>query len=241
MPFCNKMLAVLAISALFSAPALADGTRGQHVNRGPAPVEAHQPVPPRPGCRLIDNGTRWACPKQTQTTTRSSSHNAHRTHYGHRTGDHAHPHQHTHDHGHSHDGAHQHSHNTTTASRTYTRRSAPSRTTRTYTRTAQPTVTRRSTSSTTRRVAAPTRTVRTSSDVTLDLASFSGGVGNGVDGGFYGGGGTVFIGGGQRFSGVLSHGASSFTFRRGHRGGGKRGHGGGGGCGCMGGGMGGGD
>jgi hypothetical protein len=78
-----------------------------------------------------------------------------------------------------------------------------------------------------------------STEVRLDTASFSGGVGNGVDGGYYGGGGAIFISSGRSYSGVLSHRASHFTFR-GHRGGKKR-RGGGGGCGCMGGGMGGGD
>lgn len=232
MPFYNKILAALAFSALFSAPALADGTPGKKVNRGPTPVQAHQPVPPEPGCYLIEDGKAWSCPARPQTVTkRAATPRSYDTHYGHRTQDHqTGPHCHSHGHSHSH-------HDCGTVTRTYTKRSAPTRTTRTYTRKAAPTVTRRS-STTTRRIAHPTRTVRTASEVTLDMASFSGGVGNGVDGGFYGGGGTVFIGGGQRFSGVLSHGASSFTFRRGHRGGKRRG---GGGCGgCMGG-MGGGD
>jgi len=107
------------------------------------------------------------------------------------------------------------------------RRSAPTTTTRTVTRSA-PTVTRRV--ATTRRTSAIV-----SNTVTLDLASFSGGVGNGVDGGFYGGGGTIFFAGDKSFSGVLSHRASAFTFQRRSRGG-KRG-GGGHNCGCMGGGM----
>lgn len=59
------------------------------------------------------------------------------------------------------------------------------------------------------------RTVQASSEVRLDTASFTGGVGAGVSGGFYGGGGGVIVlTGGQRFSGVLSHGASAFTFSR---------------------------
>ena len=75
--------------------------------------------------------------------------------------------------------------------------------------------------------------------VSLDLASFSGGVGNGVDGGYYGGGGGyISVGGGARFSGVLSARASAYTFTSGGgkwHGGGKPG---GGGCGCTGGGKG---
>ncbi len=114
-----------------------------------------------------------------------------------------------------------------------TRLAGPPTVTRTVRRSAPTTTTRRVTRSrpvTTRRVAA-------TQQVTLDLASFSGGVGNGVDGGFYGGGGAIFFGGGQRYSGVLQHGASAFTFqRRGgggkKRGGKKYGSHGGGGCGC---------
>ena len=131
-----------------------------------------------------------------------------------------------------------------TVTRTVVKEHPPVVTKRSVThRTAPPqrTVTRRATT-TTHRTAPPrrvaTRRVETTG-VQLDMASFSGGVGNGVDGGFYGGGGAVFISSGKSYSGVLSHGASRCTFR-GHRGGKRRG-GGGGGCGCMGGGMGGGD
>ena len=81
--------------------------------------------------------------------------------------------------------------------------------TRTYTRTHAPTVTRR---------AVATRTVATSQEIKLDMGAFNGGVGAGVGTEFYGGGGTIIIGGGKRYSGVLSHAASRFTFR--HRGGG---------------------
>ena len=45
MSFWNKTLAAIALTFTVSAPAFADGTPGQRVNRGPAPVQAHQPVP----------------------------------------------------------------------------------------------------------------------------------------------------------------------------------------------------
>ncbi len=149
MPICNKTLILTATLALFTAPVFADGTPGQRINRGPAPLQAHNMAPPEPGCVLIEGNT-WSCPapqRAVQQTTQT------------------------------------------------VRRSAPS-------------------------------------TLTLDLASFSGGVGNGVDGGFYGGGGIIILGGDRRFSGVLSHAASAFTFRQ------RRTHrsGGGAGCGCMGGG-----
>ncbi len=190
MPICNKILAIAAMAALFSAPVFADGTPGQQINRGPAPLQAHNLTPPQPGCVLVE-GNAWSCPvPQTRYT---------------------------------------HAPRQTTRTTQTVRRSAPTTTRRTYTRTVPATTT-------TRRTATRTRTVAAPSALTLDLASFSGGVGNGVDGGFYGGGSTVILGGDRRFSGVLSHAASSFTFRQ------RRTHrGGGGGCGCMGGGMGGGD
>jgi len=182
MPICNKILAIAAMAALFSAPVFADGTPGQRINRGPAPLQAHNLTPPEPGCVLVE-GNAWSCPAPRQTTRTIQT----------------------------------------------VRRSVPTTTRRTYTRTVPATTTTRRTRSATR-----TRTVAAPSALTLDLASFSGGVGNGVDGGFYGGGGIVILGGDRRFSGVLSHAASSFTFRQ------RRRHRGGGGCGCMGG-MGGGD
>ena len=165
MSFCNRILAGIAVTLVFSAPAFADGTPGKTVNRGPVPVQAHEPAP---------------CPRQPNPCG--------------------------------------------TITRTYVKKHPPV---------------------ITKRTPPPTRTVvqrkvETSTEVSLDMASFSGGVGNGVDGGFYGGGGAVFISSGRSFSGVLSHSASSFTFRSRRRGGKKRRYGGGGGCGCMGG-MGGGD
>ncbi len=55
-----------------------------------------------------------------------------------------------------------------------------------------------------------------------DFSGFSGGVGAGVDGGYYGGGGGVIaFSSDRRFSGVLQNPASAFTFRRSSRFGGK--------------------
>ncbi|MEM7640173.1 MAG: hypothetical protein AAF269_14050 [Pseudomonadota bacterium] len=211
MSFWNKTLAAIALTLTLGAPAFADGTPGQRVNRGPAPVQAHQPIPPEPGCYLIENGQAWSCPARPQKAPMKQV---------------------------------QAKPCCGTVTRTVVKEHPPVVTKRSVThRTAPPqrTVTRRATT-TTHRTAPPrrvaTRRVETTG-VQLDMASFSGGVGNGVDGGFYGGGGTLFISSGRSYSGVLSHGASRFTFR-GHRGGKRRG-GGGGECGCMGGGMGGGD
>lgn len=210
MSLWNKVLAGIALTLTLGAPAFADGTPGQRVNRGPAPVQAHQPVPPEPGCYLIEDGKAWSCPaRPTQAPMKQVK---------------AKP-------------------CCGTVTRTVVKQHPPVVTKRTVTHRSAPTqraVTRRTTS--TSRTAPPrrvaTRRVETNA-VRLDMASFSGGVGNGVDGGFYGGGGSVFISSGRSYSGVLSHGASRFTFRS-NRGGKRRG-GGGGGCGCMGGGMGGGD
>lgn len=58
----NMIMALLALMALGAAPAFADGTPGQRVNRGPAPVTPHQLAPPEPGCVLIRGGTAWSCP-----------------------------------------------------------------------------------------------------------------------------------------------------------------------------------
>ncbi len=81
----------------------------------------------------------------------------------------------------------------------------------------------------------PVRTVQRveTRAVQLDMGSFTGGVGAGVGGDFYGGGGAVIISSGRSYSGVMSHTASSYTYRshRGYRGGGKKRRGGGG-CGC---------
>lgn len=207
MSFWNKMFAPLAMVALFAAPALADGTPGKRVNRGPAPVVAHQPTPPEPGCYLIEGGKAWSCPARPaqhalKPVQKVHKHSSHQPCCG-------------------------------THTRTVVKEHAPVVTKRTVTHRSAP-VTRRTVQQPTRAVRTVQRSTR-SSDVQLDLASFSGGVGNGVDGGFYGGGGgAIIIGGSRSFSGVLSHSASSFTFRS--RGGGKKRRGGGG-CGkCMGGG-----
>lgn len=200
MSFWNKTLAALALTVTLSAPAFADGTPGQRVNRGPEPVRAHQPVPPEPGCYLVENGTAWSCPaRPAKMAAPTVQRTAGKPCCG-------------------------------TVTRRVVKEHPPVVTKRTVThRKATPT----RTVTTTRRTAPPTRIVTRqaqSAEVRLDTASFSGGVGNGVDGGFYGGGGAIFISSGRSFSGVLSHRASQFTFR-GHRGGGKR-RGGGGGCGC---------
>ena len=190
MPLYNKLLAGLALATVFSAPAFADGTPGQRVNRGPAPLEAHQPTSPEPGCHLIEDGTAWSCPARPvqrapvihkQTMAKPCCGKVTRTVVK--------------------------DHPTVVTKRSVTHRTAQPRST----------VTR--------------RPVQAPSGIQLDMASFSGGVGAGVDGGFYGGGGTV-IAGSSSSSRVHSHSASRFTFRSGHRGGKKRRHGGAGGCGC---------
>lgn len=50
--------------------------------------------------------------------------------------------------------------------------------------------------------------------VSLDLGSFTGGVGAGVDGGYYGGNGFIPLSAPRSFSGVLNASASAFTFNR---------------------------
>ena len=209
MSFWNKTLAALALTVTLSVPAFADGTPGQRVNRGPEPVRAHQPVPPEPGCYLIEDGKAWSCPARPAAPAPAP---VKRTEGKPCCG---------------------------TVTRRVVKEHPPVVTKRTVThRRATPT----RTVTTTRRTAPPKRVIThraQSAEVRLDTASFSGGVGNGVDGGYYGGGGAIFISSGRSYSGVMSHSASHFTFR-GHRGGKKR-RGGGGGCGCMGGGMGGGD
>lgn len=161
MPYWNKLLALMAISALFSTPALADGVTGKKINRGPPPLEAKVLTPPREGCRLTEDGQHWACPKLTQK-----------------------PKQHTH--------------------RTVHRK--PIKTVRRIVKTAAP---------------AP-------KGLTLDISGFNGGVGAGVDGGYYGGGGgAIILTGTKSFSGVTQHAAFRSTYRSGGKG--KKM---GGGCGC---------
>lgn len=205
MSFYYKLALGIVAALTLSAPSFADGIPGQRVNRGPAPVQAHAPTPPEPGCVLIEGGKAWSCPARPRThqvravTTHAPASQpcAINPHNGKPCGE---------------------------VTRRVVKSHPPVVTKRSVThRTAHPqrTVTHRST---VHRTAAPQ-----SSDFTLDMASFSGGVGAGVDGGFYGGGGAVLISSGRSYSGVLSHSASSFTFRSGHRGGKNRG---GGGCGC---------
>mgnify|MGYP001801787144 CR=1 FL=1 len=201
MSIWNKILAALATSVLFAAPAFADGTPGKHVNKGPAPVVAHQPTPPEPGCYLIEDGKAWSCPARPTHEPRPAP-VVHK--------------QSTHD------------PCCGTFKRTIVKEHPPVITKRTVTHRSAP-ITR----TVTRQPVRSVRVVEHNQGIHLDLASFNGGVGNGADGGCYGGGGgAIIITGGQRFSGVLSHPASRFTFR--NRGGGKKRHGGG--CGkCMGG------
>jgi hypothetical protein len=177
MPFRNKALAGVALFTLIRAPAFADGTPGKPVNRGPAPVEAHQPIPPEPGCYLIEDGAAWSCPALPAPTP--------------------------------------------------VQQSAAARCCGTITRTLvkehKPVVTKRSV---TYRAAPVTRTVQhrntyiprqaaAPAGLHIDTASFSGGVGAGIDGGFHGGGGAVVIVSSDRsYSGVRSHPASRFTFVR---------------------------
>lgn len=203
MPFYYRILAGLAVLTLLSAPAFADGIPGQRVNRGPAPLQAHQPVPPEPGCYLIEDGKAWSCPARPQAQPHPAPTLRKQTSSTPCCG---------------------------TFKRTIVKQHPPVVTKRTVThRTAPPTRT------VTHRPVKTVRTVQTStsSEVRLDMASFTGGVGAGVDGGFYGGGGgAIVISTGRSFSGVMSHSASRFTFR-GHRGGGKkRGGKRGGACGC---------
>ena len=245
MSIYNKFFAVIATLTLFGAPALADGIPGQSINRGPDPVQvqdqASQPTPPGPGCFLIEGGTAWSCPQippvtigMAPTSTRTTGYSTQQTY---RSAPRTTTYQSA-------------THTPCTSSAT-THNGKPCNTiTRRHVKTHPPVVTKRTvthrsvpvTKTVTHRTHAPIKTVRrveTSSAIQLDMGSFTGGVGAGVDGGFYGGGGAVVITSGSSFSRVLSHQASSFTFRSSHRGGGKK-RGGGGMC-CMGSGMGGGD
>lgn len=252
MPFCNKLLAIAAASALFAAPTFADGIPGQKVNRGPSALQAHTMTPPEPGCVLVNGGTQWSCPvpqarftsthnttthraaptRRATTTTRSAPTAVRTTtrrapttttRTASATGYHG-SHNHSHG-GQAYTGTHTHSHSHgATSTRTVTR-SAPT-VTRTVTRSA-PAPVRRT-------VSAPVRTVAAPQQMTLDLGAFNGGVGSGVDGGGVYGGGFVSLGSDKSFSGVLQSRAAAFTFQqrtsnRGNRGGkkgGKGGHGG---------------
>lgn len=235
MPFCNKLLAIAAASALFAAPTFADGIPGQKVNRGPSALKAHTMTPPEPGCVLVNGGTQWSCPvpqarftsthkatthraaptRRATTTTRSAPTAVRTTtrrapttttRTASTTGYHG-SHNHSHG-GQAYTGTHTHSHSHgATSTRTVTR-SAPAPVRRTV-------------------VAAPQQ-------MTLDLGAFNGGVGSGVDGGGVYGGGFVSLGSDKSFSGVLQSRAAAFTFQqrtsnRGHRGGKKGGKGGRGG------------
>lgn len=211
MPFYYRFTAILGLIIILTLPAFADGTPGQPVNRGPEPVRAHKMTPPEPGCYLIEDahGPAWSCPPLRTATPHPAP--------------------------------------VIRQSKTKTKTSTPccGTVTRTIVKQHPPVVTKRMVT----HRKAPTRTVtRTQTrhpvrkvqrvetrTVQLDMGSFSGGVGAGIGGDFYGGGGAIIITGGKRYSGVMSHSASSYTFRshRSHRGGKKRRRGGGGSpCGC---------
>ena len=207
MPFCDRFIAVLGLIVILSLPAFADGTPGKPVNRGPVPVKAHKMVPPEPGCYIIEDelGPAWSCPARKTVAP----------------------------------------HPTPLVTKTKTSTPCCGTVTRTIVKEHPPVVTKRIVTHrkapTTRTVTRthtrhPVRTVQRveTSAVQLDMGSFTGGVGAGVGGDFYGGGGAVIITGSKRYSGVMSHSASSYTFRshRSYRGGGKKRRGGGGGCGC---------
>lgn len=210
MPFYYRFMAIFGLIIVLTLPAFADGTPGKPVNRGPVPVKAHKMIPPEPGCYLIEDelGPAWSCPARRTTIEPPAP----------------------------------------VITKTKTKTSTPccGTVTRTIVKEHPPVVTKRVVT----HRKAPTRTVtrthtrhpvRTvqrveTSTVQLDMGSFTGGVGSSVGGDFYGGGGAIIISGGKRYSGVMSHSASSFTFRSSHRshGGKKRRRGGGGGtpCGC---------
>lgn len=200
----NKIAVIAAAGSLFAAPAFADGVPGQQVNRGPAPLKAHAMTPPEPGCVHV-RGNEWSCPVPAARFTQAPATRG--TTY--RQAPMARPATRT-----------TSTRSYTTSSRTY----APATQTRTVTRSA-PTVTRRATTST-RTVSAPVsrRVVSAPQQMPIDISGFSGGVGAGLGGEPVYGGGTVFFGSDKRFSGVLSHGASAFTFQqRSNRGGGGKG------------------
>lgn len=159
MSIWNKTLAALAFSAALTVPALADGTPGQKVNRGPEPVQPHQPKSAPAPAPIKQTSSTSCCGTTTRRIVKE--------------------------------------HPPVVTKRIVTHRQAP----------AQPTVTRREVTT--------QRTVQTRSEVRLDMASFTGGVGAGVSGGYYGGGGgAIIVTSGKRYSGVLNHGASAFTFTR---------------------------
>ncbi|MEE2930527.1 MAG: hypothetical protein VX599_07415 [Pseudomonadota bacterium] len=205
MPFYDRFIAVLSVGIALALPAFADGTPGKPVNRGPAPVQAHKMVPPEPGCYIIEDelGQAWSCPARKTVAPHPAPVIKKTTSSKPCCG---------------------------TVTRTIVKEHPPVVTKRIVTHRKAPT--RTVTRTETRH---PVRTVQRveTRAVQLDMGSFTGGVGAGVGGDFYGGGGAVIISSGRSYSGVMSHTASSYTFRshRGYRGGGKKRRGGGG-CGC---------
>lgn len=77
----------------------------------------------------------------------------------------------------------------------------------------------------------PVTKVHIDRGMVIDIAGFGGGVGAGVDGGYYGGGGGFAYASASSSASAFSSAAASLTFRGGFKGrGGKKG---GGGCGCR--------
>ena len=191
MPFYYRFLSLFGLIIILILPAFADGTPGKPVNRGPVPVKAHKMIPPEPGCYLIEDelGPAWSCPARKTKIE----------------------------------------HPAPVITKTRTSKPCCGSVTRKIVKEHPPVVTKRIV---THRKAPTTRTVtRTHTrhpvhkvqrvetrTVQLDMGSFSGGVGAGVGGDFYSGGGAVIITSGKRYSGVLSHSASSLHFKTRSRG-----------------------
>lgn len=211
MPNCYRLAALVGALALFSAPALADGYADRPVNRGPTPLKAHDPTPPEPGCYLIDAASdTWSCPPLPQ---KSASTVTTRT-------------------------VSAPAHQPATYGAT-TRRYVDESKTRTY-------VNRYTTGGEccggTPRPAPPppppvvVQKTRIERGMVIDIAGFDGGVGSGIDGGYYGGGGGFAYASASSSASAFSSASAALTFRGGFKGGGKHRGGkkrGGGGCGCK--------
>ena len=204
MPKRYRLAALAGTLALFAAPAVADGYANRPVNKGPAPLEAHQLTPPEPGCYLVDAQTdTWSCPPLPQKASTSST-------------------------------------RTTYTSAPTVRSASYGATTRTYideskTRTY---VNRYTTGGEccgdTRPVPppryippAPRPPLLVERGLRIDINAFNGGVGSGVDGGYYGGGGGFAYASASSSASAMSSAAASLTFRGSFKGrGGKKGKGG---------------
>lgn len=215
------MLALAASSALFSVPAMADGYPNQTVNRGPAPLQAHQMTPPEPGCYLVEADT-WSCPPLPQTAATvydtgpsySSSYSASSSYSsGNATGvydagyfvsDRAYSealYNHDHYEGDAYCGGH----------RAVYSPPPP----RPVTYAPAPPVT----------YARPQNVsyARYERSISLDIGAFNGGVGSGVDGGYYGGGGGFAYASASSSASAFSSAAAAISFS-GRFGGGKGKH-----------------